>query len=181
MNMRARRWALLLIILLLAAAASGCSFFSGQETDENDSDIEDPVEEEITLILYFGGPQAEGLVRETRTVLLNADAATLVVQELIRGPESDTLLSTIPQGTRLLSVSTADGTARVDFSEEMIIGHPGGSTGEMLTVYSIVNSLTELPGIVRVQFLIQGEVVDTLAGHIEISEPLERNSLVIEH
>jgi spore germination protein GerM len=168
----------LLIVLLVGANLCGCSLFS-EESENGDSDPVD--DEEITLVLYFGGPDAEGLVLEERTVIANAEPAVLVVQELIHGPVSDELLATIPDGTQLLHLSIAEGTAQVDFSEEMITRHPGGSTGEMLTIYSIVNSLTELPGIVQVQLLVQGEIVETLAGHIEISEPIERNSQIIQH
>ena len=51
--------------------------------------------------------------------------------------------------------------------------HPGGSTAELQTIYSVVNTLTlNFPGIKKVQLLIDGSVHDTLAGHIVISIPL---------
>ena len=41
-----------------------------------------------------------------------------------------------------------------------------------MTVYSIVNTLAELPEIEMVRFLIEGEEIETLAGHLDLSEPV---------
>ena len=48
----------------------------------------------------------------------------------------------------------------------------GGSTGELLAVYSLVNTLTQLPQVAAVQILVEGEVVDSLFGHVDVSSPL---------
>ena len=51
--------------------------------------------------------------------------------------------------------------------------HPGGSLDELFTVYTIVNALTvNLPAITRVQILVDGKEVDTLAGHVDLRHPL---------
>ena len=53
--------------------------------------------------------------------------------------------------------------------------HSGGALDELFTVYSIVNALTvNLPAIQRVQILIDGKEVDTLAGHIDLRHPLQK-------
>ena len=170
----------LALILLALVVLGGCRLIPPASGTGNDQADPAPVEEPITLILFFGGPNAEGLAREERTVLrTNERTEELVIQELIKGPESEQFYATIPEGTRLLDIQVSEGTAVVDFSGEIQTQHPGGTTGETLTVYSIVNSLTELPGIVFVQILIEGETADSLAGHIEIREPLARNPFVI--
>ena len=63
----------------------------------------------------------------------------------------------------------------MSFSHHLRSNHPGGSRAEMLTVYGIVNSLTEIAGIERVQILIEYEQIDTLTGHIDLGKPLERD------
>ncbi len=56
----------------------------------------------------------------------------------------------------------------------MVRNHPGGSNAEIMTIYSIVDSICKsFPEIRMVQFLIEGKVVDTLKGHIDVSLPLE--------
>jgi hypothetical protein len=58
--------------------------------------------------------------------------------------------------------------------------HRGGSTQELLTVYSLVNTLTvNLPTIAAVQILIDGREADTLAGHVDLRRPLRKNEALI--
>ena len=54
--------------------------------------------------------------------------------------------------------------------------HGGGSLNELFTVYAVVNALTaNMSEISAVQILIEGREVDTLAGHIDLRRPLQRN------
>ena len=48
-----------------------------------------------------------------------------------------------------------------------------------MTVYSIVNSLTQFEDIEKVQILIAGEEIETLAGHMDLAYPLERDESLI--
>ena len=71
---------------------------------------------------------------------------------------------------------TERGDAFVDLSGEIMSKHPGGSLDEIFTVYSIVNALTvNLPAITRVQILVDGKEVDTLAGHVDLRHPLAKS------
>ena len=55
--------------------------------------------------------------------------------------------------------------------------HPGGTTNEILTVYSLVSALTSnLPAVTGVQILIDGKEVDTLAGHLDLRRPIEQDA-----
>lgn len=107
-----------------------------------------------------------------------AQARVIVEAQLADPP--DPLLSPIPSGTRLLALYLAErGNALdlfVDLSEEVTLGHSGGSLEELFTVYAIVNAVTtNLPAITAVQILIDGRESDTLAGHVDLQRPLERN------
>jgi germination protein M len=128
------------------------------------------------VTLCFSDEQAEFLVTETREVADRGSPSALaqaVVEELIRGPRSG-LQPTIPPGTRLLGqVSCSQGTCTVDFSEEFVTRHPGGTSGEIMTVYSVVESLrASLPGVKAVQFLVEGKPRETLAGHLSLAFPV---------
>jgi spore germination protein GerM len=87
------------------------------------------------------------------------------------------LVSAIPPGTTLKTVFlTPKGEAYVDLSVELRNNHPGGTTNEILTAYSLVNALTlNLPAITGVQILVDGKQVDTLAGHLDLRRPLEQD------
>ncbi|HCF49988.1 MAG TPA: hypothetical protein DER60_06880 [Syntrophomonas sp.] len=182
--MRAIRPILVVLILTLAAMlAVGCS--PNNNPGDNQPNQNDPqaaeIDKEITL--YFSDQQAQFLAAEKRTVKVASDqlqaVAEAVVNELIAGPKGAGLVKTIPPETKLLAVSIQDAMATVDFSKELKTKHWGGSTGESMTIMSIVNSLTELPGIEKVQILIEGQKEDTLAGHWDLSSPISRDESII--
>jgi spore germination protein GerM len=87
------------------------------------------------------------------------------------------LASAIPEGTRLRALFISErGDAFVDLSGEVTSKHTGGALDELFTVYAIINSLTvNLPAITRVQILIDGKEADTLAGHVDLRQPLSKN------
>ena len=63
--------------------------------------------------------------------------------------------------------------AKVDFNQALSKDHPGGSSAEMMTVYSVVNSLSlNFPQIKRVQILIDGKPVETITGHLSLKQPI---------
>ena len=87
------------------------------------------------------------------------------------------LAQPIAEGTKLRQIFVAeDGTAFVDLSKEAVTNHRGGSLDELFAVYAIVNAVTvNLPAVKGVQILIDGQEVDTLAGHVDLRHPLARN------
>jgi spore germination protein GerM len=104
-----------------------------------------------------------------------ADQARAIVEaQLVPAPP---LVSAIPPDTKLREVFiTERGDAFVDLSGDVTAKHPGGSLDEIFTVYTIVNALTvNLPAIKRVQILVDGKEVDTLAGHVDLRHPLAKS------
>lgn len=135
-----------------------------------------------TVTLYFANDTAEGLTTERRELEIPASSTLekVVVEELIKGPKNQGGISIIPTETKVLSVETKNGVCFVNLSKEFVDKYQGGTAGEMLTIYSIVNTLTELDTISSVQILIEGEKRDAFV-HLAINEPLARNkSLIIE-
>lgn len=129
----------------------------------------------VQLNLYFPDTDAQKVHLEKRDVLVaDSQTARAAVEALINGPVTSGLLPSIPAGTRLLNIYIQDGTCYVDFSREFIVNHPGGSAGELMTLASIVNSLTEFDSIDRVQILVEGKSGETL-GHILFDQPFQKN------
>jgi germination protein M len=129
--------------------------------------------------IYFADEDASTLVAESRFVMFGAgipvDAKTIMA-EIIKGPRSDLLLPTVPAGTRLLAAYELGDLLVLDFTHELRTNHVGGSTGELMTVYSIVNTLTEnLKSVKRIRMLVEGEEIENLAGHIDLTKPLSPN------
>ncbi len=144
---------------------------NGSKTVETDTP---PDANSAEVVLYFSDAQSESLVSEKRQVSLAGGQPQAVVNELIAGPNGAGLHATIPSGTRLITIEISDNVAKVDFSAELIDNHPGGSSGEQMTVYSVVNSLTESSAIDSVRFLVEGNQIDTIAGHMDLSQPIKR-------
>jgi len=133
--------------------------------------------------LYFTGRNSFYLMAEQRSALHpdNPQAlASAIVNALVKGPQKG-LLKTIPVDTRLNALYIApDGTCYVDLSAAIRKNHPGGSKSELLTIYSLVNSLVlNVPEVERIQFLIDGSEAPTLAGHIDLQLPIKANMLLI--
>ncbi|MEW5919445.1 MAG: GerMN domain-containing protein [Bacillota bacterium] len=166
------------LLFLLLGFLTGCAPReaptppSPPATEEKDKELQ-PDGNWRAVSLYFADEQSDRLVKEERSLALEGrEPAVAVLEELIEGPEYPAHGRTIPPDVKVRDVKIGGGVAAADFSEELRTSHWGGSTGEILTVYSIVNTLAELPGVERVQILIEGEVVDTLVGHLELLEPL---------
>ena len=138
---------------------------------------------EITVNLYFADPKSRSLVQEERRIDAGrhtTSQAEQVILELLKGPKTS-LTKTIPHGTSLLHLSIdTDHLAHVDFSSELTQKHTGGSSAELLTIYSIVNSLTlNFEEIEKGQILVEGEKVDTIAGHIFARTPFKSNRKIV--
>lgn len=137
--------------------------------------------DEMTIVLYFADKDAMYLVPELREVALSEGESieSVIIRELKKGPASAELGKILPAEAKLLSAETKDGVCFLNFSQEFITKHWGGSTGERFTIYSIVNSLTEFPEIQKVQFLIEGKKADTFI-HMVFNEPFVRNDEIMK-
>lgn len=173
-----------LAMLLISGAIAGCSLlpFGRPGSGPGEDPVSpDPGQGEIVLRLYFGDTEAMYLLPEDRTVTASQGQTyeELVVNELIAGPRLEGHTRTIPEGTKLLSLEIVDGVAYVNFSKEIQTNHWGGSTGEMFTIMSVVNSLTESPNVTAVQFLVEGQRVESLVGHADTTVPIGRHEDII--
>jgi spore germination protein GerM len=136
-------------------------------------------ERRINATLYYVSEDGMALVGTQReipfgeTVLEQAEH--IVRAQLAPAPQP--LVSAVPAGTMLRALYvTQRGDAFVDLSADARTKHTGGALDELFTVYTIVNALTvNLPSVTRVQILIDGKEVDTLAGHVDLRNPLQKN------
>jgi spore germination protein GerM len=136
-------------------------------------------ERKITATLYFISEDGLSLVGVQREVLfgepVGEQARRILEAQLGQAPQP--LSSAIPESTMLRALFVSDkGDAYVDLSADARVRHTGGALDELFTIYAIVNALTvNLPAISRVQILVEGKEVDTLAGHVDLRHPLQKN------
>lgn len=131
-------------------------------------------EETRAISLYFSNPAGLKLETEKRDVKKGEPASEIkeTIEELIKGP-SGKLIRTIPEETKILGVRFDKETVSLDFSKDITTKHPGGSSAEIQTIYSIVNTVVfNFNDFKKVQILIDGKKEKSLAGHIDISLPL---------
>jgi spore germination protein GerM len=139
----------------------------------------------ITATLYYASADGEALVPVQREVAL-AEGIVPQGRALLTAllePAPQPYVSVLPKGTMLRAFYVTERRdAFVDLSREVSANHPGGSFTELMTVYTIVNTVTtNLPAVQRVQILIEGKEAETLAGHVDLRRPLQRDlSLVRE-
>jgi germination protein M len=142
-----------------------------------------PERAHIAASLYYASTDGQALVEVRRDVELAPDAAGQG-REIVRAqlaPAPKPYLSVIPPGTTLRAFYiTERAEAFVDLSRELSAAHPGGSLAELMTVHALVNAVTRnLPAVQRVQILVDGRPVDTIAGHVDVRRPLPRDTSLV--
>lgn len=136
-------------------------------------------ERKINVTLFFVSEDGLALVGAPREIPfgepISEQARHIIEAQLGAAPSP--LISAIPAGTSLKAVFVSGrGDAFVDLSGDVTARHTGGVLDELFTVYAVVNALTvNLPAITRVQILIDGREVETLAGHVDLRHPLNRS------
>lgn len=136
--------------------------------------------ERARLTLYFTDANGTKLLQATRTVVYNTNISMekLVMEQLIKGPNNDELFPTINPETKVNNVTVKDGICYVNLNESFLTPLPN-ATSEV-TIYSITNSLVELPNVNKVQISINGNTEGSFRERIPFSTIFERNLELIE-
>ncbi len=138
----------------------------------------------IRVNLFYvdaGGMDLVAVEREVPYAKGIADQARLILEEQLKAP-ADPLGAIAPEGVRVRAFYlTEKGDGFADFSSELASADVGGSLDEMLTVYGLVNAVTiNVPLVKTMQILVNGQEIDTLAGHIDLRQPLRKNTRLVK-
>lgn len=147
-------------------------------TEDQASQLND----KVPVRLYFADKENHKLRIEIRYIPMGEarksvnNLAAIIIDELIKGPVKKSLLNpTIPSGTkRNGTVKIEAGVATVDLSKEFVENHTGDKSLEQITIFSIVNSLTELKEIQKVKFTIDGQSRENFKGNFKFDMPFPR-------
>lgn len=134
----------------------------------------------VNLNLYFANKKGDKLTAQSTVMEYNANVAVekVVVEQLIAGPSEKGYYATIPKDTKVMSVTTKDGVCYVSLDTGFTA--QGYDVLGTVTIYSIVNSLTELPGITSVQILVNGETSIAYKDNVSLETTFQRNPEMIE-
>jgi spore germination protein GerM len=177
-------WRIVFVCLGCLIIASACKDSSDHHSNAQTTPQENNgLSESLLVHLYFSDNDNLWLKAENRQLSGQNDPVALgtqIIQALLKGPQK-TLVPTIPERTALNAFYvTQNSVAFVDLSEAVKENHSGGAKSELLTIYSIVNSLIlNMNEIEAVKILIDGREVSTLAGHVDLRFPLKANMLLI--
>lgn len=149
-----------------------------------DSFVENPGEQinssqKTTLTLYFSDKTGTKLVPETREVHYSSNISLekLVMEQLMEGPKKNSLQATIPSETKLITITVVDHVCYVNL-DEMFLNQNQEIT-EQVVLYSIVNSLTELSGIDKVQISINGDTSGKCRYTYKLSKMYKANQRLV--
>ena len=134
--------------------------------------------EKVRLHLYFANEDGDQLVDTYRSVVYNSNSsmARLVVEQVLKGPNSDVVFPTLNPAAKVLSVTTRDGVCYVNL-DQAFLTEPYGVTSQV-AIYSLVNSLTELSSVSAVQITIEGKTGKAFMDS-SLSSAFERNLSVV--
>jgi len=135
------------------------------------------------VILYFASVDGQSLSAETRRISeCQPDEECLreTIEALIAGPQGD-LAPILPTQLELRDVSVEGSIARVDFSQQLIAAHPGGTQSELLTIYGLADTLSvNFSHLRQMQILVDGATITTLKGHVDLHLPINPDFSLVQ-
>ena len=150
-----------------------------------DSFLENPGEQinssqKTTLTLYFSSKDGTKLVPVKREVHYSSNISLekLVMEQLMEGPKTKGILATIPTGTKLITITVVDGVCYVNFDETFL--NQNQEISEQVVLYSIVDSLTELSSVSKVQISINGDTSGKCRYTYDLSPMYEQDLSMVD-
>ncbi len=166
--MKKRKLMFIIIMAILIIIIGILIYIKIKEKNTNNLETEITPLEEITeeqeretmISLYFTNPEMNTLIPEARKIdakKLMENPYKKLVELLLEGPKNEKLLKCIPDGVKINNAVINNGTVELDLSKEFIENQAEGKERAELSIYSIVNTLTELNEVNSVKILIDGE------------------------
>ena len=176
------------LVLLLALVAGGWWYWNrGEDIPEEPGFAEVDLQEETVgeragdraIMLVFSEWDASGYVTEQRQIPSRdrpGEDLMGIMAVLCAGPHISGAVSALPRGTKALAafMDARDQSVVLDFSQEIVTGHPGGSAAEVATLTTILRTVAlNFPDTRSCVILVDGAQVETLAGHLDMARPFD--------
>ncbi|MDD5659853.1 MAG: GerMN domain-containing protein [Actinomycetota bacterium] len=131
----------------------------------------------LNINFYFvmiGDEKKFGFEQRTIVAGSSQNAAINAMNELLKGPYKSFNFAVIPAGTKLLGVEVLNKIAKLNLSQEFLSESLDSNILDEYIIYTIVDTLTEIPEISAVSFLIDGKEIKEY-GSVDLNLPLIRN------
>lgn len=165
------------------ATASETTIVKETEAVPQQEDEFIPQEDVKNIQIYYGIKGKDKLEFETKRVRKSKmliTQARQVVNQLLEVPSNERLYKLIPDGTTLRGLFYDSGVYTIDFSREFSNVFNYGANEQILTLYSVVNSITELDPHAKVKFMVNGTELEGEDGHVDLGAKLTRFEGIIE-
>ncbi|AEF93457.1 Lipoprotein LpqB, GerMN domain protein [Desulfotomaculum nigrificans CO-1-SRB] len=165
----------LILSLLLTGCAAGDKGNKAQDTPkpQAQTEVQTPAKEKVKVTLYFANKEADALVPVQREIDKPKDIVMALINELNNPGDYAPVL---PKGTKLLSYEKSGDTITLNFNQAF--ANLQGTTGELIAINSVVDTITELPEFKKVKILVEGKTLTT--GHAVYDQPLTRDESMIK-
>lgn len=132
-----------------------------------------------TFTLYFTNKNGDKLVAEQRSVRYrrNLPKATVVLEQLARGPLEKGHYPTIPENSEVLSLTRANGICYVDYNS--VFQDYALDVSEQIAVYSVVNTLIAATDVDKVEISIEGNKEVTFGQNMQLYKFYEWNDSLL--
>lgn len=136
--------------------------------------------EKTELTLYFADETGNKLLEEKREVVhnINTSLEQLVVEQLIAGPGQEGRHPTLPSDCKILSLSVTDNVCYINFDSAFL--NTSLPVSEYVPIYSIVDSLSEITTVTKVQIMVNGSQNVMFRDVISLNTPFEKSQDYIE-
>lgn len=113
------------------------------------------------MTLYYTDEDRRYLIGHSISVSLSTqnDIVSFLVEQLMAPPTDLGLTSPLPSGTKLLGAQISDGVCALDLSAEFESNGFSQSYAQRATLLSLVNTLSQLDDVDRVEFYIEGKLI----------------------
>ena len=132
----------------------------GLTIESNLEEIKTETSEILPFTVYVPDKQAMGLDKVDASLALNTnDPARIAITELLSGQDSEfPEINILPEGTNINYLFLNDHQiVEIDVSSEFVDNMKAGSTGELFTLYTLVNTLSDYYGTQEVLLTVEGE------------------------
>lgn len=159
---------------LIDSTGSQNGYVTGSDFIERASDVEDTTTNQ-TVTLYFADESGTRLVSEVREVVLSGQGVSIehrIVSEIVAGPKEEGHYPTLPASVKINSVQVRNQICYVNLDGAFL--NEALDVSEYIPVYSLVNSLAELPAVSKVQIMVNGSSAVAFRDSLSLENPLER-------
>ncbi len=168
--------------LLISGCAKQTNPSSNVATTSTKEKAPATAEQKEVITIYYPDKMGEKLIPFSKTIHFKnkQDKYKLAVEALLEQAPNKDVVNIMPKGTKVINVTvTEKGIAKVNFTPDFIHKFSGGSTGELMLVGSIVDTLTNFSNVKGVLFYVDGKPIDAISGHLDLSQPTKRMTNIL--